>query len=322
MKAVFMGTPDFAVPVLHAMKEAGHEICAVVTQPDKPKGRGKAVQFTPVKQCALEYGIEVYQPLKVRESSFVELIREIAPEVIVVVAFGQLLPQSLLDIPKYGCINVHASLLPRWRGAAPIQWSIISGDKESGVTTMRMEAGLDTGDMLLMEKVPIEKEETGGSLHDKLSVLGADLLVRTLTDLEKGIITPKKQDDSLSCYAKMLTKQLGLIDFTKPAAEIECLIRGLNPWPSAYTSLYGKTLKIWRAEVLKQPEEETEESLSCQPGMIIKITKDCFYVQTGEGILAVKEVQFEGKKRMDTAAFLRGCTLERNTILGEKNKKL
>lgn len=312
LKAIFMGTPDFAVPVLRAMQEAGHEICAVVTQPDKPKGRGKAVQYTPVKECAMEYGIEVYQPVKVREESFVELIRGMEPEVIVVVAFGQILPQSILDIPKYGCINVHASLLPRWRGAAPIQWAVISGDKESGVTTMQMEAGLDTGDMLLKEAVVLSPEETGGSLHDKLSALGAGLLLRTLEGLKDGTITPKKQEDTLSCYAKMLTKQLGSIDFTKPAEEIECLIRGLNPWPSAYTSLDGKTLKIWRAEVL----EDTEETKGTEPGTIVSVEKDRFVIKAGEGLLAVKELQLEGKKRMDAAAFLRGYPVEVGIRLG------
>lgn len=315
MKAVFMGTPDFAVPVLRAMKEAGHDICAVVTQPDKPKGRGKAVQYPPVKECAIEYGIKVYQPARVKEESFVDIIRAMQPEVIVVVAFGQILPQALLDIPEYGCINVHASLLPRWRGAAPIQWSVISGDRESGVTTMLMEAGLDTGDMLLAEKVALDEKETGGSLHDKLSALGADLLLRTLDGLKAGTITPKKQDDSLSCYAGMLTKQLGAIDFAEPAKRIECLIRGLDPWPSAYTSLYGKTLKIWKADVLENLGQNKAEQA---PGTVIQVLRDCFYVQTGKGILVVKEVQMEGKKRMDTAAFLRGCNLQEGTMLGEQ----
>lgn len=312
LKAIFMGTPDFAVPVLRAMKEAGHEICAVVTQPDKPKGRGKAVQYTPVKECAIEYGIPVYQPVKVREESFVEMLRGMEPEVIVVAAFGQLLPQSVLDIPKYGCINVHASLLPRWRGAAPIQWAVISGDKESGVTTMRMEAGLDTGDMLLKETVVLEPEETGGSLHDKLSELGAGLLLRTLEGLKDGTIIPEKQEDALSCYAKMLTKQLGEIDFTKPAGEIECLIRGLNPWPSAYTFLDGKTLKIWRAEVL----EDTQETEKKEPGTVVSVEKDGFIIKAGEGMLKVKELQLEGKKRMEAAAFLRGYPVETGTGLG------
>ncbi len=245
MKIVFMGTPDFSVPVLRALKEAGHEICAVVTQPDKPKGRGKRMQFSPVKECAIAYGLTIYQPRKVKEDSFIEQIKAIKPDAIIVVAFGQILPQFFLDIPKYGCINVHASLLPRWRGAAPIQYAILDGDKESGVTIMQMDAGIDTGDMLLSQKVILDEKETAGSLHDKLSTIGADLLLKTLEGLELGTITPHKQEDSLSCYAGMLTKELGNIDFSKPAEEIERLIRGLNPWPSAYTIWNKKTLKIW-----------------------------------------------------------------------------
>lgn len=318
MKMVFMGTPDFSVPVLRAVKQAGHEICAVVTQPDKPKGRGKAMQFSPVKECALEYGLEVYQPHKVKEDSFVKLIQDMKPEVIIVVAFGQILPQSFLDIPKYGCINVHASLLPRWRGAAPIQWAILSGDKESGVTTMQMDAGIDTGDMLLSQKIVLDKEETGGSLHDKLSHIGAELLLRTLEGLEAGKIEPHKQDDSISCYAGMLTKQFGRLDFSKPAEDLERFVRGLNPWPSAYTLWNGKTLKIWKAEVLKEETLKEQGKLKEQrkmPGTIVHVEKECFYIQTGQGILAVKEVQLEGKKRMDSAAFLRGYPLEEGICL-------
>lgn len=313
MKVVFMGTSDFSVPVLHALKQAGHTICAVITQPDKPKGRGKIIQFPPVKEYALEYGLKIYQPKKVREASFVQLIKDMEVDAIIVVAFGQILPQSLLDVPRYGCINVHASLLPRWRGAAPIQWAILSGDKESGVTTMRMDAGIDTGDILLAQRIMLDKEETGGSLHDKLSNLGAELLLRTLDGIESGDIKPKKQEDNLSCYAGMLTKQLGRIDFSKPAKEIECLIRGLNPWPSAYTSWNGKTLKIWKAQV--QQEEKNIEGKK-QPGTILNIGKSDFCIQTGDGILIIKEVQLEGKKRMDSAAFLRGYHLEEGIELG------
>ena len=312
MKAVFMGTPEFAVPVLKSMASAGHEICAVVTQPDKPKGRGKAMQPTPVKECAIELSIPVFQPVKVREEAFVEKLRKLAPEVIVVAAFGQILPQEVLDIPKYGCINVHASLLPRWRGAAPIQWAVISGDKESGVTIMQMDAGLDTGDMLLKEAVSLEEKETGGSLHDKLSEIGAKLLVQALEGLEKGTLVPEKQDGTKSCYAKMLTKQLGEIDFTRSAEEIERLIRGLNPWPSAYTHWNGKTLKIWEAKAL--PETGTTGETG-EAGMITEVTKDCFFIQTGKGILAAGQVQLEGKKRMDASDFLRGCPLKKGEIL-------
>lgn len=307
-----MGTPDFSVPVLCGLKEAGHEICAVVTQPDKPKGRGKKMQFSPVKECAISYGLTVYQPKKVKEDSFIEQMKEIKPDAIIVVAFGQILPQVFLDIPKYGCINVHASLLPRWRGAAPIQYAILCGDKESGVTIMQMDAGIDTGDILLSQKVILDKKETAGSLHDKLSTIGADLLLKTLEGLELGKIIPQKQEESLSCYAGMLTKELGNIDFSKSAEEIERLIRGLNPWPSAYTIWNKKTLKIWKAEVKKEQKEEQKER---KPGTILEVTKDCFDIQTGDGILVVKEVQLEGKKRMDTASFLRGYPLLKGMLL-------
>lgn len=241
MQVIFMGTPDFAVPTLRAIHEAGHELLAVVTQPDKPKGRGNQVQFPPVKDVALEYGVPVYQPKRVREEEFIEVLRGLQPDVIVVVAFGQILPKAVLDIPKYGCINVHASLLPKLRGAAPIQWSIIDGEEKTGVTTMFMDVGLDTGDMLLKEETVISPEETGGSLHDRLSELGGPLLIRTLSELEAGTLVRIPQKDEESNYAKMLDKALGNLDFTRPAVELERLIRGLNPWPSAYTHFNGKT---------------------------------------------------------------------------------
>lgn len=232
MRIVFMGTPDFAVPTLTALIEGGHEVVAVVTQPDKPKGRGKAVLMTPVKEKAIEYEIPVYQPVKVRDPEFVELLKTEAPDAIVVVAFGQIIPKTILELTKYGCINVHGSLLPKYRGAAPIQWAVIDGEKESGITTMQMDEGLDTGDMLLKKVIPLEKEETGGSLFDKLSAAGAELLLATLTALEKGTVTPEKQGESPTAYAKMLTKEMGAIDWNKDAVSIERLIRGLNPGPA------------------------------------------------------------------------------------------
>lgn len=307
MKIVFMGTPDFSVPALKALYNAGHEIAAVVTQPDKPKGRGKAMQFTPVKEAAVELDIPVYQPVKVRDEEFVDILRDINPDVMVVVAFGQLLPKSVLDIPKYGCINIHASLLPKYRGAAPIQWVIIDGEKETGITTMQMDVGLDTGDMILTTVVPIDEKETGGSLHDKLSQAGGELIVETLKKIESGEATFTKQDDSLSNYAKMLDKKLGKIEFNKPAAEIERLIRGLNPWPSAYASLNGKTIKIWDADVT--------DSMDGAPGEITEVAKDHFVVCTGKGSLIVNELQLEGKKRMESEVFLRGYRLERGDVL-------
>lgn len=307
MRIVFMGTPDFAVPVLESLCDAGHEVAAVVTQPDKPRGRGKEMQYTPVKKSALERDIKVYQPEKVKDEEFVQILKEINPDVVVVVAFGQILPSVILDMPKYGCINVHASLLPKYRGAAPIQWVIIDGEKETGVTTMKMDKGLDTGDMLLKTIVSIDEKETGGSLHDKLACVGGTLIVETLKGIEEGSIIPEKQDSAKSNYAKMLDKKLGKIDFSKPAAEIERLIRGLNPWPSAYTSLNGKTLKIWDADV-------RNEKTDMPYGMITEVTNDEISVSTGNGLLIIRELQLEGKKRMDTESFLRGYKVEK----GEK----
>ena len=309
MRVVFMGTTDFAVGTLEAIIEAGHEVVGVVTQPDKPKGRGKTMQYTPVKEVALAHEIPVFQPVKVKEESAVEKIRAWKPDVMVVVAFGQILSKELLDLPKYGCINVHASLLPKYRGSAPIQWAIIDGEPESGVTTMQMDEGVDTGDMLEQVVVPLSADETGGSLFGKLAQEGAKLLVHTLEQVEAGSLQPVKQEHTKATHAKMLDKQLGNIDFSKPAVEIERLIRGLNPWPSAYTKLQGKTLKIWKAAVV-----ESESKGAC--GTIVSVTKHDLFVQTGEGLLQLQEVQLEGKKRMDIDAFLRGITVEKGTVLG------
>lgn len=309
MKVVFMGTPDFAVGTLKALIESKHEVIAVVTQPDKPKGRGKAVQFTPIKEVAVQAGITVLQPKKVREPEFLEALKELNPDVAVVVAFGQIIPQSVLDVPKHGCINVHGSLLPKYRGAAPIQWAVIDGEKESGVTTMHMDAGLDTGDMILKAVVPLDEKETGGSLFEKLSNAGAQLLIQTLDVLEdENLVSEKQPKDSTTAYARMLKKEDGCIVWEKSAAEIERLIRGLNPWPSAYTHLEDKTMKIWAADT---EAENTEE----KPGTIVEIMKDSVKVQTGDGVLAIRELQLEGKKRMSCEAFLRGVSLERGTRL-------
>ena len=301
MKAVFMGTPEFAVPTLQALIDH-HEVLAVVTQPDKQRGRGKKMQFPPVKEKAVEYDIPVYQPQRARDEEFIEELKNLNPDVIVVVAYGQILPESILNIPKYGCINVHGSLLPKYRGAAPIQWAVIDGEKESGVTTMMMDVGLDTGDMLEQKAIPLDEKETGGSLFDKLSALGGSMILSTLKGLEDGTITRTPQGESETSYAKMLTKEMGHIDWTKDAASIERLVRGLNPWPSAYTSYAGKTMKIWAADVADLPGERT-------PGKI-HVTKNQLFVETGDGVLDVKELQLEGKKRMDTASFLRGFQME------------
>ena len=304
MRVIFMGTPDFATGTLEEIVLAGHEVVGVVTQPDKPKGRGKNLMPTPVKEVAMKYNLPVYQPKKVREPEFVEVLRGLKPDVMVVAAFGQIISKEILEMPKYGCINVHASLLPAYRGAAPIQWAVINGDKESGVTIMQMDEGIDTGDMIEKVVVPIAEDETGGSLFDKLSQAGAKLCVKVLQDLEDGKAVREKQpEESTTPYARMINKKMGAIDWEKPEKEIEQLIRGLNPWPSAYTRLQGKTLKIWKAEVLLEHSQEA-------PGQITEVTKDSIVVQTGQGRLKILELQLEGKKRMDAASFLRGYALK------------
>ena len=302
MRIVFMGTPDFSVPTLECLITE-HEVAAVVTQPDRPRGRGKEMQPSPVKKVALSQGIPVYQPVKVRDEEFVSVLKEIDPDVIVVVAFGQILPESILKLPRWGCINVHASLLPRYRGAAPIQWAVINGEKETGVTIMYMEKGLDTGDMIARAVVAIEEKETGESLHDKLSLLGGPLLLKVLDDLEKGIDHREKQDDSLSSYAGMLTKDMGRIDWNKDAAAIERLVRGLNSWPSAYTCYKNRTLKIWSADVAPGRADAV-------PGTVIHVDQTSFTVQTGQDALRILEVQLQGKKRMPVQAFLLGNPVE------------
>ena len=302
MRIVFMGTPDFSVPTLECLIRK-HDVVAAVTQPDRPKGRGKAMQSSPVKVTALAHDIPVYQPVKVRDEAFVSVLKELNPDVIVVVAFGQILPESILNLPRWGCINVHASLLPRYRGAAPIQWAVIDGEKETGVTIMYMDKGLDTGDMIAKASVAIDEKETGESLHDKLAVLGGPLLLKVLDDLEKGIDHREKQDDSLSCYAGMLTKDMGRIDWNKDAASIERLVRGLNSWPSAYTYYKDKTLKIWSADVTPGKEDAI-------PGRVIAVDQDSFTVQTGQDALRILEVQLQGKKRMPVKAFLLGNSVE------------
>ena len=311
MKAVFMGTPDFAVPTLQKMIDMGIEITAVVTQPDKAKGRGKKVIYSPVKECALAHDLPVYQPVRIRkEPEFIQTLRDMQPDVIVVVAFGQILPKEILDIPRLGCVNVHASLLPKFRGAAPIQWSIIDGEEVTGVTTMLMDVGLDTGDMLLKGSLELAADETGGSLFDRLSTLGANLCAEALEKLPKGELKPEKQGESPTEYARMLTKDMGNLNWNESAEKLERLIRGLNPWPSAYTKLGDKTLKIWSARVC----ERAVENAAC--GEIIRVTKETVCVACGEGALEITELQLQGKKRMDTGAFLRGYHLEPGTRLG------
>jgi methionyl-tRNA formyltransferase len=280
------------------------------TQPDKPKGRGNQMQFPEVKKVAVEYNIPVYQPVKAKEESFVEQLRQLNPDIILVAAFGQILPKAILDIPPLGCLNVHASLLPKYRGAAPIQQVIIDGEEKTGVTIMRMDVGLDTGDMILKQEVIIEPTETAGSLHEKLAEVGTVCLLEALKQIEDGVAVYEKQQDELSTYAKPLAKEMGKLDFTKDAAVLERLIRGLNPWPSAYTSLEDKTLKIWSANVVDLVDDN-----KTPVGAIVEKDKNSFTVKTGKGGLVVTELQLEGKKRMTTGDFLRGYGVEIGQIL-------
>lgn len=306
MRVIFMGTPDFAVGTLEEIIKAGHEVVLVVSQPDKAVGRSKALRYTPVKACALAHGIEVYQPEKVREESCIEYLRGYAPDIIIVEAFGQIISKAILDMPRFGCVNVHASLLPKYRGAAPIQWAVINGDAITGVTIMRMDEGIDTGDMIMKEEVIIRADETGGSLFDRLSEVGAKLCVKAMAAIEAGTAVYTPQDTAQATHTKKITKEMGSIDWTKDAKTIECLIRGLDPWPSAYTRLGDKTLKIWKAKV-------RNENSDAAPGCIVKVSKDSIVVQTGEGLLELLEVQLEGKKRMSVEAFLNGYDVEEET---------
>ena len=318
LRVVYMGTPDIAVTVLRAIIEKGHDVAAVVTQPDKPKGRGREIQFPPVKELAISCNIPVYQPQKIKNNPEIEeTIRGLKPDIIVVAAYGQILPKSILEMAKYGCVNVHASLLPKYRGAAPIQWAIINGEKVTGVTTMMMDAGLDTGDMLEKEEVEITDLDTAETLHDKLAEAGGRLILATMEKLENGTAVRTKQKDEESTYAKILTKELGKIDFSKPAEEIERLIRGLNPWPSAYTTFNKKTLKIWKAAVMPEADLSDINVKNLKYGQVAVIAKDFFGVRTGKDILCIKELQLEGKKRMDTKAFLSGVKINNEDILGE-----
>ena len=324
MRIVYMGTPEFAAVALDAIVKE-HEVVAVITQPDKPQGRNRKLVPTPVKVKAQAYDIPVYQPVKIREEESVQMIRDYNPDVIVVAAYGQILPESILNIPKYGCINIHASLLPKYRGAAPIERAIIDGEVMTGVTTMYMEKGLDTGDMIEKVEVPITGEDTGASLHDKLAEAGAALILTTLAKLEAGTVTCTKQDDAQSCYAAMLTKELGRMDFTRPAVELERLIRGLNPWPCAYTTIDGKNVKLYKAEVINLDaqmrqtlQEKSEQILAFAPGEIVEVAKKYFVIACGEGALRVRNLQPEGKKAMDTSAYLNGNPLKPGMRAGEE----
>jgi methionyl-tRNA formyltransferase len=309
MRIIFMGTPEFACPTLQKLIDRNEEVVAVITQPDRPKGRGQQTLPPPVKVLAEQHGIPVLQPLKVRAPEVVEDIRRLAPDLIVVVAFGQILPKSLLDIPPLGCINVHASLLPRWRGAAPLNWCIINGDTETGVTTMMMDVGLDTGDMLLKKSTPIDPEEDTQSLHDRLSVIGAEALAETLDLLREGKLVREKQDDALTCYASMLKKEDGLIDWSKEPRAIKNLVRGMTPWPGAYSFLDGKMLKIYRVRTANGEGA---------PGTVIAAGRQGLEVACAGGSIVIDELQLEGKKRLSSSDFLAGYRIAPGTLLGQR----
>ena len=309
MKVVFMGTPDFAVPCLDSLINSKHEVTAVITQPDKPKGRGKKVMPPPIKIKAQESQINILQPKKIRDESFVNQLKDMDIDCIVVVAYGQILPKDILNIPSKGCINVHASLLPKYRGAAPINWTIINGEEVTGVTTMYMDEGLDTGDMILKKEVEISNNMTAGELHDILSIKGAEVLMDTLELVELGKAPRIEQNELISSYASMLSKKTGLIDWSQSADSIYNLIRGLNPWPVAYTKYKDKKMKLWKAKILS-------ENPSNKPGEIFKVNKDGIFVSTGKDTLLIEEIQFPNSRRMTVAEYIRGNEIDKGLILG------
>lgn len=309
MKIVFMGTPDFAIPCLERLINSNHEVVGVFCQPDKPKGRTQVLTAPPVKELALQHNISVFQPNSLRNGEGVKILEEIKPNLAIVIAYGKILPEDFLSYPKYGCINIHGSILPKYRGASPIQWAVLNGDKEAGVTAMQMDAGIDTGDMLLVKKIPVGENETAEELFDRLSVLGADTLEETLEALEKGELNPIKQDESQATYVGMLSKQMSNIDWTLPAQEVHNKIRGLYSWPGASTVLEGKTLKIHKAVI----SDKTGNNIS---GAVVD-GEDRFIVCCGDNkCVELLEVQLEGKKRMISQDFLRGKKLAKGTVLG------
>lgn len=316
MKIVFMGTPDFAAGALEALVGAGHEITLAVTQPDKPRGRSKELQPSPVKVCAERHGIPIFQPRRIKVPEAVAVLRKYEAEVYIVAAFGQILSQEILDIPRYGCLNIHASLLPKYRGASPIQHAIIDGEERTGITIMQMDAGIDTGDMLYQREMPIEDTDNYESLHDKLTVLGGEAVVEALELLRQGKLVPRKQQEDKSCYAPLIDKSMGEIDFSLDAAALDRRIRGMTPWPSAYTDLHGKQLKIWRA----RPDMDENAEGASEPGAILRRDKESVTVAAGRGVLHIYELQLEGKKRMSVHDFLLGVKLEPGTVLGSADR--
>lgn len=308
MKVIFMGTPDFAVPTLAKLHEAGHDIKLVVTQPDKPSGRGKKLKKSAVKEKAEQLGLNVFQPDKIKKQENIEVLKSCGADIIVVVAYGQLLSKEILDMPQYGCINVHASILPKLRGAAPLNWALINGDKQAGVTTMMMDVGLDTGDMLLKDEIEVDPHMNVGQLHDILMEKGADLLIKTLNKIENNSITRTKQDDSLSTYAPMLNKETQTIKWNDSAENIHNLIRGLSPWPTAFFTLDEKTVKVYSSDF-------NNEDTQYEPGYVIKVQKDGIYVSCKSGTLIIKEMQMPGKNKVEVEAYLRGNTFPEKVLL-------
>lgn len=326
MRMLFMGTPDFAVPCLDALVKNGGDVVGVVTQPDRPKGRGRQLAPSPVKVKAAQYGIPVYQPERIKTREFVDQLKAIRPDLIVVVAFGQLLSPEILDLPSYGCVNVHASLLPMYRGAAPIHRAVINGDKETGVTTMFMDSGLDTGDMILSQPIPIAEDDTVGIVHDKLAEAGAQLLLETIDAIKRGQAPRKPQEHSKATYAEMLKREHERIDWSRDAVSIRNLIRGMNPWPGAYTTLGDKVLKVWKAEVLTGHGDAAvpgykavpgDKAVSGDAGKVLEIIPGRgLIVQTGKERLLLQEIQLQGSRKLTVEEFLRGHPLQTGTCLG------
>lgn len=308
MKIVFMGTPEIAVPCLEKLIEENHEIVGVVTRTDKPKGRGKKLAMPPVKEIAVKNDINVYQPKRARDEDFINEIRVLSPDLIIVVAYGQILPKEILEIPKYGCVNVHVSLLPKYRGSAPINWVIINGEEKTGVSTMYMDEGLDTGDIILQKEINLNDEITAGELHDKIMYMGADLLKDTVNMIESGNAPRTKQVDSESSYAPIMDKSLGKIDFSKSAKEIHNLVRGVNPWPSAHTNYDGETMKVWKTKI-------TVEDSTKEPGTIVEVNKDGIKVCTKDKVILLEEIQMPNKKRVLVGEYIKGNTIKIGVVL-------
>lgn len=308
MKILFMGTPDFAVPSLNKLIESEHELVGVVCQPDRPKGRSKKLVHLPTKKIAVKNSIKVFQPIKIRTDEFFSTIKQLNPDLIAVVAYGKILPENILEYPRYKCINVHASLLPKYRGAAPVNWAIAKGEKKTGITTMLMDKGMDTGDILLTDETDIKNNESSVELAERLSELGAELLLKTISLYQEGKISPVKQNDSEATYAPLMKKEDGKIDWTKSAEEIRDLIRGMQPWPNAFTTLEGKNLKIYDSAIIEG---------TGKPGEIYFVNKDNLEIGTGKNLLNIKELQLEGSRRMKIKDFLSGRELNTGMILGK-----